>query len=394
MIKKILIVIIFSVSLQLYTQSYRISDIEISGLTKTRISTVLNIIDLKVGDDISETFIPVIRQNLLKENIFINDIVIKITPLNEYEALLEINLRDKWTIIPVPVVVVTSSGYLFGGVFVESNLLGLNHSLVTGLFYNGDNLSGFTAWELPQNSLGSFTVSSNYSTGDIVYYDFYGNETVTENYDRVGLKVKFENEIRNSLSLSISIKPSLNSQKLLLDGGLGLSFDNEAILPFLKQGVIASTEYVNRLSIEDSKIYRQISSEVSLSKAFSSIYLQLVLNGGYSFDSFYFPFLYGGSDGSKIFKTKSVKVKSYANHLLKFELKIFDLDWGYVTLPLYYESGILAVPETNQVYSYSGPGTGLTLYLKKIAFPAFGFNFTYDLLESRYKFSVALGYEY
>lgn len=383
---------IFTTNFVSANEPYIISKIVISGLERTKESTVLKIIKFKSGDLISSDDIPDIEQKLLKEEIFVNNIEIKLKETSLSNADLIIRLEDKWTIVPIPVVVVSSSSFLLGGVFIESNLLGLNHSLVTGHFYNGKKVNGFASWEIPENKIGTLSLSLNYTFGETSYYDFDENEVeIDKSSDRVGIKVRFKRDITNSLYFNVGIKEELYDKDFYTYLDTGITYDNVIIKPFFQEGIQGSIENSIRNKFATSSFENIIKASIDHSKVIGNHLLNSTISCGKSFNPEDNSILFGGEKGARVIKSKSVKVENYLMTQTKIELKIADLNWGYITIPIYYEGGVVEASFASKYY-YHGPGAGASLYLKKVAFPAFGFNYTYDVHQNNYNFSVALGY--
>lgn len=391
---KLLTVLLFIVVTNIIaaSESYIISSIVISGLERTRESTVLKIIKLKNGDMISVDDLPEIEQMLLKEEIFVNNVEIELKKTSESNADLIIRLEDKWTIVPIPVVVVSSSTFLLGGVFIESNLLGLNHSLVTGHFYNGKKVNGFASWEIPENKIGTLSLSVNYTVGETSYYDFDENEVeIDDSSDRFGIKVRLRRDISNSVYLNLGLKEEFYDNDFYTYLDTGITYDNVVIKPFFQEGLKATIENSIRNKLITNKFENTFKVSIDHSKVIGNHLLNSTIGYGKSFNPEDNPILFGGEKGARVIKSKSVKVDNFLNAQAKFELQITDLNWGYVTIPIYYEGGVAEASFASQYY-YHGPGAGISLYLKKVAFPAFGFNYTYDIHQNNFNFSVALGY--
>lgn len=388
----VLLLCVASIDILTAATSYKISNIEITGLERTRVSTVLRIIELEIGDTITSDDLTEIEQKLLKAEIFVNNIEIELKETSQLYADLIITLEDKWTIVPIPVVVVSSSTFLLGGVFIESNLLGLNHSLVSGHFYNGKKVNGFASWEMPENGIGSLAISVNYTVGETSYYDFNENEVeVDESSDKFGFKIRLKRVIVSNIYINLGVKEEYYDSDFYNYFDTGITYDNVVIKPYFQEGLQATFENSIRNKLTTGKFENIILTSVDYSKVLGNHLINGIVGYGKSFTPGANPILFGGDKGARVIKSKSVKVDSFFNAQTKLELKIVDLNWGYITIPIYYEAGV-AEASFASLYYYHGPGSGLSFYLKKVAFPAFGFNYTYDIHQGNYNFSIALGY--
>ena len=100
----------------------RVVEITIEGARRTRRETVLRLARVREGDPWREGLAEEARQELANANIFYD---VAVTPEPAAGGVrLRIALREKWTLIPIPLVVVKDGETTWGATVVESNLLG------------------------------------------------------------------------------------------------------------------------------------------------------------------------------------------------------------------------------------------------------------------------------
>jgi hypothetical protein len=118
--------------------------------------------------------------------------------------------------------------------------------------------------------------------------------------------------------------------------------------------------------------------------------LKVSLNAGWQNSMDYTPIFLGGTDGSRVLPSGDVAAKSFTNALLSFEPVILNPSWGIFTLPIYYEAGIYT-PLDSEYEVWHGPGVGFRFYVDKVAIPALGADFTWDLERGLFKVAVSVG---
>ncbi|MDO9288815.1 MAG: POTRA domain-containing protein [Thermodesulfovibrionales bacterium] len=205
----IILVIIFVASVA-QAENNIISDILISGNTKTRDSVILRIIDVKAGDVYTEGRERNVERLLLNSRMFYN-ITVEAERAGE-GVRLKISLKDKWSVIPFPFASFRENESRYGISVTESNLLGYHKRISATifreknkfsemLFYHDKNVldSKFRLfislkniktlveeWDKKQEINSYYGSSSGIDTG--LGYNFYRNMTlsVIYKYNKLG----------------------------------------------------------------------------------------------------------------------------------------------------------------------------------------------------------------
>lgn len=387
-----------------------LKEINIQGLTKTRESTVLSLTGLQIGQEISEASLDQIRQNLLEPGIFRNTMDISLTDIGDGSGSVTLVLEDRWTFIPLPVGFVSSDSWMAGAVLIESNLLGLNQAVVAGVFAAPDKVFGFSAWNNP-SFLGSpyrLSLGGSFFFGDKEYVQADGESVLAGlNEQEVSLAMG----LGRSYSGGIAWRADTGGQYLasrdgsgaLVDvsegerffwkSGLGLSWENIRYTGLFTQGPLVRMEgqYLKDTAGPDSQI--KLFGKASWNFLFPrDVLLRFAAAGGYSPDLLQFtPFETGGAEGSRAYSSGDLAAWSYLNGAVSLEIPLYRPGWGSVTLPVFYEGGRVNTAFGGETVGYHGPGFGLRLYLDKVAIPALGADFVWDLENRRFKVNVALG---
>lgn len=392
MIRRSILSILFFLSINfLFSESYKIVGIEIEGLKRTRRNTVLSIIDIKEGDYINITSLEKLKQKLLKTGIFTNEVEVLIDPITEKDVDLIITLEDKWTLIPLPFFSISEGSLKTGGVFIESNLLGLNHLLVAGLIYSDSSFSGFTAWSLPEMRYGSLGLSLSFLSGKSSTMDFYGVETKLEDSFSISGGPAFTIPFNDNVSLKLTLGYSFFNKENYISNSFDLSFKDLTYTDTFIKGIDLNLGFSSELSLDQFVFYKYSIFEGSYSNILLGNLLYLGLKGAYNFDIDNFYLLFGAQKGSLVIPKNLVRTNYYGTAHLSYELNVFEFSWGYVTMPLFFEAGFLQQQYESINKSYFGPGAGMNLYMKKVAIPTMGLFYVYDIPNERYNFTFSIG---
>jgi hypothetical protein len=109
----------------------RIVAVEIEGARRTRRETVLLLARVREGDPWREGLAEEARQELANAGIFYD---VTVTPeAADGGVKLRIAFREKWTLIPIPLVTVKDNETTWGATVVESNLFGTASLLIATL---------------------------------------------------------------------------------------------------------------------------------------------------------------------------------------------------------------------------------------------------------------------
>lgn len=392
----------------IFSKEFTLKDIKVNKLQRTQYSTILNIIDLKKGFIVDSSIVEDVEQKLLSAGIFQKEMKISFDEVSENEAILNIEIHDKWTLIPLPFGIITSDSWVVGGIFIESNLAGLNQALISGIFVNSENITGFTAWNSPNflKSSYSFGLSGSVNIGSKEHLDITGeNELATFKDESISISVRVGNELPLINGIKWTIGTGLTSLKasettgylensklsdLFWNNSLNLSWDNLFYSKYFNRGwyynfrtsISSSTDYIFNPEIS-LKIYKN-------SLINEKLLLKLLLNTGWQDNLDFSPIYLGGSEGSRALPSGDIATKYYADSMILFEPVIFTPKWGSITTPLYYEAGMYKSLKLDSNY-WHGPGIGFRLYINKVAIPALGADLTWDFKNDQYKFSVSIG---
>lgn len=402
------IFVLFLGSTALFGNELRLTDISVNGLTRTKLSTVLNITGLEIGMEVDESTADKVRQKLLEPGIFRNNISVLLTEKAEKTAEIVINISDRWTLIPLPVGFVSSDSWLAGAVVIESNLAGLNQTLVAGTFLSGDSVQGFGSWNIPNffNSTNSFGISGSFYYGLEEYLDVTGDNTITS-FDKSELstRIKIGNTFLSELDWEYStglewfkrektqdIFINFNNNQMFWENNLILSWDNLYYMSFFNRGWSLKLKNTLHTSFQDMKTEPEMGFSVERNFVLLDQHLlKTKIDSGWQTGNREIPILIGGTEGSRALPTGNVAVSNFVNGVISVEPVVLKLSWGIFTTPVYYEAGVFTSYLEEETDYWHGPGIGFRFYVDKVAIPALGADFTWDLQSKSFRVAVSIG---
>jgi hypothetical protein len=189
----------------------RINAVSVIGLKKTKLYVIEKPLQKFVGRDAGS-----IDQNdvyaVVQSTGILEPLSVEILDNGENGKILAVTVREKWTIFPIPLVSVNSSGWSAGGVLADANVFGIKDiAVVMGIFGSGDITASLMYIHSP-NGMGGF------GWNVMGFFSIQENELTDQTGDQT---------LRRYNSMSIRPSAGLSYQlNELVTMGLGLSYQN------------------------------------------------------------------------------------------------------------------------------------------------------------------------
>ncbi|OQY32245.1 MAG: hypothetical protein B6241_11620 [Spirochaetaceae bacterium 4572_59] len=375
-----------------------IRSIDIEGLKKTKASTVKGIIGYHEGDSIESGCEDGIRQDLVKSGLFVNDSIDVQLESSENDAYIRIYLKDRVSLIPIPVASF-SGGDFSGAVFVmDRNFLGYGHQFFTGGMYSLENKMFMLGYSNPA------FMGSSFSLGGMM--GVYDNEVKVTSIDGGDtLALYDQTTVRLGVNWGWDLKPY--QIKFGTDGSfLSISLSANDIFKFSQDGkFIYNSLYYDTYFTEGlkSSLCYELQSftdgfdltqsiQGSLSYQFllnEHCQIQLSADSGYSegedLQSLFLKYGYSWS-----ILPGDVLADRFVQGDIKVVFAALDFSWGYLAVPLTYQAGFMdGISGDNEFFH--GPAGGMAIYLKKVAFPAMSFRYAYNVETGNGEFNFNVG---
>jgi hypothetical protein len=325
---------------------------------------------------------------------------------------LQVQLEEKWTLIPIPVGGATSGGSVYGGLLLfESNLFGWNKKFFGGAFGGNNGWQGMFGYIDPRflasahslmlrAGLGTENVSSKTWEGTLLRrYEKTKIDTGGDITFSVGNGFGFgigaqlrDHEVKKDYDSSVNPPDS----QLYLGPTVTLRYQDLFYGPVLVYGVTYILRYERGFDLQSQDSYDSFTLQAQgYLPLWGEHRLGARLQG---FSGLGIPAVLENRVSGRYLKTVGDDV--FSNTVLMGQLLVegipLHFSWGAPTLVLFYEGGIFkdGSPGSGDPYYLAhGPGAGFRIYLSRVAIPAFGFDVTYGVSTGKVYGFVNVGFQ-
>lgn len=372
-----------------------VTSLKVEGLKKTKDEYMQNLLKEYIGKDSEEINLKEIETRLQAEGLF-SEIDVKVEAPE-----LVVTVKEKITFIPLPFAMYSSdSGFMGGFMLMNMNAFGKKHMLVTGGVFSGDRQTGMLIYSKPAGDIQhpGYSVFTSFAHKSEKVTDFGNNKyfevdnlmgrgrfSINENLNKyvsvsTGVDYSYQHFFRDSLSddheITVRSGVSLNhvnwngyyliSNYLSLDGDVGYSSMDSDLIEAVRFNAMAQYAFVPRV--------------------------RAILTAAGTLETG--RFLLNKSDRGNIGSTimyKNFKADQLAGTGFALEEAICKMKFGTVSLFETYEFDMgKDIFDDSFVYCH-GPGAGVKLYIKQLAFPAMNLGFSYNVTQDDWKFVASFG---
>lgn len=381
--------------------------IVISGLDKTKESVVLNESGISQGDPLSQFDPHLFINRLKKKNLFAD---LSIRYLNESgSAVINLSLHEKWSIIPLPMFFTNGETTVYGFYILEANFLGYGKTLFTGGTYSEDKKSAILGFVDPSFFGTQYAANLFLTYKDSINQNATMDKILTQEFRSVLRTARIDAGYTFSNGVKIFLSEGYNdgivdkdydnsidapdSMKFYLNGAVA-KFDFLKYYEYLYYGTNGEISIYSHIPISEGKTYFTVDYKIDYShKIFNFHRITLSSSGSAGNRPTVLEERIGGTAGTRTLPSDIISADNYWNYSLTYEVPFLRFNRGSLTLLCLWEQGIYNRDDTSYNHYY-GPGGGILLYLKRIAFPAVGFNYARNLKTGNSEFSINAGYSF
>lgn len=388
-------------------QNLLVSKINFIGLKKTQKSYIQSRVGKFVGGTLGETDMHALETAIQLEGLF-DDIQISVEESGEGEAEINVSVKEKITFIPLPFAMYSSSGFMAGGVVMDTNAFGRKDMFMLGGVFSNDSKMAVASFA-KNGAVWGFSIFGLFSKDTPELCGLDGGTVLEYNSlsggASVGVSYKFSE--RQSVSMSLSFKTfSLKSENgysyevgSLTAGTAGFSYSastSDWNGLFMSTNSFRISGEVGITSAKDKNLCFPHNYSVKLSaqkpvlsqrlRAYSSAAGYLAFNAHISDfqgqgaasvsilpQKFSAERLFGGNAGIEfaVIKGKYALVSLYSDYQVAWaeDFGADDFDFTFM----------------------HGPNGGVRVYLARIAVPALALGVSYNVTKSNWQFAASLG---
>ncbi len=400
--KKIFLMTFLFISLNIYAQQL-IGNIEIEGLKRTKNETIKSILKIQEGDPWNPGLVELLEQRILQAGIFQPDFSIEIQQRDEYVDL-KILVKDKWTLLPIPFFSLSEGEASGGIVLVESNASGRQHLAVLTSVVDAYGGTFFGLYRIPRiwDSSWDYLHSLSFDSGPTELLDRRGVSNLGSfNQTSIKTQGRFAYNVNDALSLGgelgykhrnlgsvVGFSSSWEEENLLLTG-LRLQWDNRYIYPLFSQGIKVDLHGGAEIAVDDiiwSSHGKAFVNWVPYPWVQGQIFSNYFVTSGNVPDYL----LLGKAQSHRTLPDESVAASTFVGGDASLEFRMIKFSFGSLTIPVYVEGGNFSGLEGDDLW-YWGLGGGFRFYVDKVAVPAMGLDYQFNLNSGEGNFTFSIG---
>ncbi|MDR1362891.1 MAG: hypothetical protein LBJ35_02415 [Spirochaetaceae bacterium] len=379
-----------------------ITELAVEGLKRTKLSIAESALNQFMGRNADALDLDAVYAAVLDTGV-LEPVSIAVEDASDGEGkILSVNVREKWSIFPVPVFFI-NSGQISGGVFfADTNAFGLNDKFFFGGMYSaegwmltsgyvhsgGENIPG---WMLT----GSFAQSERRDSGptdeDLRRFNvdsISASAGLSYPLSRVNTSLKFSYQ-QMTLRETESPLEAPESGARVFGVGAGVSFRKSHWDGYLLSEKVVSTGYTFMAGIESDSFH-----EIRFHGVYQESLLpgfKVNLNSGLLYQPFVPPLFESSPRSVQIsILPDHFSARHYAGVSAGFEKYLFKVSAGVLSAAVSYQAVFSEGPILGVRLDHGAAGA-VVFYLSKIAIPAMGIGVSYNVGEKYPQFSFSLG---
>jgi outer membrane protein assembly factor BamA len=378
--------------------------VEVVGNTRTARDVIVGALGVRPGDPIDDDLLPVLRQRVLNLRVF-REVEVTTRP-SDAGVVLSVGVKERWTLIPIPIAGASSGAAQFGLAVLETNLLGRRKLLVVSGVYSSRGQSGFLLYRDP-SLLGSRMV--------------------------LAAEVLAENEVRERADgfdvvdawrdrrVDASVRPGFRlAPRLVVRAGPFAAFrQSRREAPYAAPppagtdfGVAADVEYegqdyrdwFNSGPYAEATVRRSLpalgsdrgftqSSAVAVwavpvarHHAASAAAAAFLADGDPVLDAF----VLGGRPGTRGLRTEGLWAERALAATVDYQIPVWRPRWGTLTAIGFVDAGVATW--SGDRTRWVAPGAGFRVYVRNVALPALGLDLAWSTAGERLAPSFFVGF--
>lgn len=379
----------------------RISGFSFDGLKRTKEFVIQRDLKRFLGMEISESVLHDIETVLQSENLF-TDISLECVPVSQTETDIRISLKEKISILPVPLVAAGDGNICAGAFFLDSNAMGLKNTFALGALFSESILMGMTMFARP---------ASGRIPGIALYAGVFKKDSeMTDASGRLFCSYasrSFQGRLQVSQRLTETVSAAFSSGCSLAavdrDGKTSVCIESVKAWENSVSLSAKSSGWNGIFLSEKSASAEGCISVTSCGDSFASVHaglrFQHPLTGRLRFVQHASGFC--GFDLPAVFYRdgQSVSVRLFLDDFVTDRIAGISAGCEYAAavtkiglLSVYgtYQAAVARDLDGSAVFN-QGAGGGLKLYLSKVAFPACALELIYNMTERKIRTGFSLG---
>ena len=383
----------------------KLDAIEIHGNTRTAQDVVIGALGVQPGDPIDDDLLPELRQRVLNTRLFREVEVTKRS--SESGQVLSVDVKERWTLIPVPILGASGGAAQVGLALFETNLFGRRKLLAATAVYSTRGQAGMLFYRDP----------ALFDSRALLAVELVAENKIRERADGFDVVQAYRDR-----RIDASVRPGFRlAPRLEVRAGPFVSFrESQAAEGYAAPppagndfGIVAELAYegqdyrdwfnagpavhaIVRRSLPalgSDRSVLQSTAQATWSVSVAGNHVASATVAGYLVDGD--PVLdaiaLGGRPGSRGLRAEGLWTERAVTATVDDQLPVWRPSWGTLTVLGFVDAGVSTW--SGERTSWVAPGGGVRLYLRNIALPALGFDLAYSTAGKTLAPSFFLGFQ-
>ena len=378
--------------------------LSVTWFKRTDERVVLQYIDATVGDTADKIDTGNIRTWLVRLRIF-SHVDVRLTETDGSacmkDCVLSVELKEKWSLYPIPVYVKYRDTEIGGAFLVESNFMGENKGLATGALISNRGWQALFGYTDPHIRYSRISTTMRYLTGRVFLEDATPSGQIVRSYTllrhdfqsatgyqaRNGFFFGFLAGYRSAQVVDQSGVESANVMNL----GARLRYSSVTPTDFFQTGMESTLDSEKGIAFSGEDLHVISSANALHLKTFKRQFVSLLFSFQYSHYPLPLEQRLGGWQGTRTLPALLIPADKFAVAALNYQVGVLQFPWATFAALAFFDAGIARRDGDTPIQFY-GPGAGVRMYLSEITIPALGIDIARDIPSEQIQVSFFIGY--
>ena len=382
-----------------------VGKITLTGLTRTNPQVVLQFVPAREGESAEDLDTQKIRSEIARLRIF-SELSVALTEINSGAECremchLQISVKEKWSLYPIPVYVKYRDTEIAGAFLVESNLFGENKGAVLGGLVSNRGWQALAGYTDPHIGFSRVSTTVRYLTGRVFLEDATPAGVMTRSYTLMRNDVQTATGYETRGHFFMGILAGFRSARVLdnstiqsaNNANLGARLRYSSVVPvgYFQRGFESTFDLEQGFAIAGEKLHVISSASAWHRNLFKSQFLSVLFSFQWSEYPEPLEQRLGGWQGTRTLPALLVPADRFSVGAINYQYALFSFSWATFAAIAFVDGGAFARDRQNATLFW-GPGAGMRMYLTEITIPALGIDLARDMISEQLQLSFFFGY--
>lgn len=378
--------------------------IHVTGLMRTDQRVVTQYLEVGEGDAADRVDAEALRVFLERLRIFSR---VEVT-LSETdgtacvrECILTIDVREKWSLYPIPVYVKYRDTEIGGAFLVESNFLGENKGLAAGALISNRGWQALLGYTDPHIRYSRISTTIRYLAGQVFIEDATPKGEILRSYTLMRHDFQSATGYNWRSGFFIGVLAGYRSAEVLdrawiasasvMNLGVRLRYSSVTPTDFFQTGFETTFDSEKGIAFSGEDLHTVSSASALHLKTFKRQFVSFLVSFQYSHYPQPLEQRLGGWQGTRTLPALLVPADKFAVGAINYQVGFLQFSWATFAALAFFDAGT-ARRDGETPITFYGPGAGVRMYLTEITIPAFGVDIARDIPSEQVQVSFFIGY--